>query len=98
MQNPYDAEFRESGDAGISGSNTIFRMEGDTNYFTGGIGYRFNRNFYLDAAIVHKSQTDDLYPFPNLFTEGRRDLVIDAAPFTLKNSTIRGLFTFGYRF
>lgn len=98
MQNPYDADFQESGDAVIAGSNTIFRMEGDTNYFTGGIGYRFNRNFYLDAAVVYKTQKDDLYPFPNLFTEGRQELVIDATPFTLKNNSIRGLVTLGYKF
>ena len=98
MQNPYDNEFKESGDAAISGSNTIFRIEGDTNYFTGGLGYRFNRNFYLDAALVYKTQSDDLYPFPNLFTEGREELVIDATPFTLKNNSIRGLVTLGYRF
>jgi len=98
MQNPYEAIFREKGDAPISGSNTIFRMEGDTSYFTGGIGYRFNRNFFLDFAIVYKSQTDDLYPFPNLWTVNREDLVIDASPFELKNTSIRGLVTLGYRF
>lgn len=98
MQNPYSTDFNESGDAAISGSNTIFRVEGDANYFTGGIGYRFNRNFYLDAALVYKTQTDDLYPFPNLYTEGREELVIDASPFELKNNSIRGLVTLGYRF
>ena len=72
-------------------------MEGDTNYLTGGLGYRFNRNF-LDFALVYKTQTDDLYPFPNLWTENRRDLVIDASPFELKNSSFRGLITLGYKF
>ena len=84
MQNPYNTDFSDSGDAAIAGSNTIFRVEGDTNYFTGGLGYRFNQNFYLDAALVYKTQTDDLYPFPNLYTAGREELVIDASPFELK--------------
>ncbi len=98
MQNPYEAEFSEKGDAVIRNSNTIYRMEGDTNYFTGGMGYRFNQNFYLDAAIVYKTQKDDLYPFSNVFTEGRQELLIDATPFELKNNNIRGLLTLGYRF
>ncbi|HAR39341.1 MAG TPA: hypothetical protein DCS09_12630, partial [Porphyromonadaceae bacterium] len=98
MQNPYDAVFKEKGDAAVAGSNTIYRVEGDSNYFTGGVGYRFNRNFFLDLAIVYKTQTDDLYPFPNLWTENREDLVIDASPFELKNSSFRGLVTLGYKF
>lgn len=98
MQNPYEAKFRESGDAAIAGSNTIYRMEGDTHYLTGGLGYRFNRNFFLDCALVYQTQTDDLYPFPNLFTANREELVIDATPFQLKNKSVRGLITLGYKF
>lgn len=98
MQNPYEALLTEKGDAFIRNSNTIYRMEGDTNYFTGGLGYRFNRNFFLDLAVVYKTQTDDLYPFPNLWTENREELVIDATPFHLKNESIRGLITLGYKF
>jgi long-subunit fatty acid transport protein len=96
MQNPYNADFVELGNASVAGSNTIFRMEGDTHYFTGGLGYRFNRNFYLDMALVYKTQKDDLYPFPNFYEDGK--LVVDASPFSLKNNSIRGLLTFGYRF
>jgi long-subunit fatty acid transport protein len=98
MENPYETNFRESGDAAVAGSSTIYRMEGDTNYFTGGLGYRFNRNFFLDLAVVYKTQTDDLYPFPNLWTENRGELVIDATPFHLKNQSVRGLLTLGYKF
>lgn len=96
MQNPYDADFVDLGHALVAGSNTIHRIEGDTHYFTGGFGYRFNRNFYLDMAIVYKTQEDDLYPFPNYYLND--ELKIDAAPFSLKNNSIRGLFTLGYRF
>jgi len=101
MQNPYDAEFSKAGDAGVSGSNTIYRMEGDTHYLTGGLGYRFNRNLYADLAVVYQTQEDQLYPFPNLYAyngDTRGELVIDAAPFTLKNRSVRGLLTLGYRF
>ena len=98
MQNPYESVLAEKGDAFIRNSNTVYRIEGDTNYFTGGIGYRFNRNFFLDLAVVYKTETDDLYPFPNLWTENRDELVIDASPFSLKNQSIRGLVTLGYKF
>ena len=99
MGSPYKADF--GGDAAISGSNTIFRVEGDTNYYTGGFGFRFSREFYADFALVYQVQNDQLYPFPNLYQyngSDRGDLVIDAAPFDLKVSSLRGLLTFGYRF
>lgn len=96
MQNPYNPDFVELGNAAIAGSSSVFRMEGDTHYFTGGLGYRFNQNFYLDMAVVYKTQKDDFYPFPNTYEDDR--LIIDAAPFSLKNNSIRGLLTLGYRF
>lgn len=101
MQNPYNTEFSKAGDAAVSGSNTIYRMEGDTHYVTGGLGYRFNRNFYADLAVIYQTQKDQLYPFPNLYTyngDTRGDLVIDASPFDLKNKSVRGLLTLGYKF
>lgn len=100
MQNPYDNTFKsDQGDAMIAGSTTAYRLEGDANYFTGGIGYRFNRNFYLDLAIVYKTQEDDLYSYPNVFKDdSRTELEIDAAPYKLTNNSFRGMLTLGYRF
>lgn len=94
-QNPYDSELVEFGDMPVAGSNTIHRIEGDTNYYTAGVGYRFTKEFYMDFAMVYQTQKDDLYPFPNLYFD---DAIVDAAPFTLKNNSVRGLITFGYRF
>ena len=83
----------------VSGSTTSYRLEGDANYFTGGIGYRFNRNFYADLAILFKTQEDDLYAYPNVFTnDSRTELYIDAEPYKLTNNSFRGLLTIGYRF
>jgi hypothetical protein len=98
MQNPYETEYRKGNkETAIAGSTTIYRIEGDASYFTGGVGYRFSRNFYLDFAVVYKTQKDDLYPYPNVFDdEGNK--FIDASPFTLKNSNIKGLLTLGYKF
>ncbi|NMB06551.1 MAG: hypothetical protein GX976_09290, partial [Bacteroidales bacterium] len=96
MQNPYDSDLVEFGDAAVVGSNTIYRIEGDTNYLTGGLGYRFNRNFFLDVAVVYSSQTDDLYPFPNYYDGAT--LSVDASPFKMDNNSLKGLVTLGYKF
>lgn len=98
MQNPYETEYRKGNkETAIAGSTTIYRIEGDASYFTGGVGYRFSRNFYLDFAVVYKTQKDDLYPYPNVFDD-EGDKFIDASPFTLKNNNIKGLLTLGYKF
>lgn len=100
MQNPYDSKFKsDRGDAMISRATTAYRLEGDANYFTGGIGYRFNRSFYADLAIVYKTQEDDLYSYPNVFIDdSRTELYIDAQPYLLTNTSFKGLLTVGYRF
>ncbi len=72
------------------------RIEGDTNYLTGGFGYRFNRNFFLDMAVVYSSQTDDLYPFPNYYDGAT--LSVDASPCKMDNNSLKGLVTLGYKF
>ena len=97
MQNPYKTTLKDRGDAMTVGSTTAYRIEGDANYITGGFGYRFNRNFYADLAVVYKTQKDDLYSFSNVYYDtGER--FIDAAPYKLTNNTIKGLITLGYRF
>ena len=95
MQNPYDKTFKENGNAMTVGSTTAFRMEGDANFYTGGFGYRFNRSFYADLAVVYKTQDDELYSYPNVLDELSP---INAAPYSLKNTSIKGLLTIGYRF
>ena len=99
MQNPYDSGFKnDRGDAMTAGATTAFRMEGDANYFTGGLGYRFSRNFYADLAIVYKTQDDDLYAYPNVMNESGGGKFIDAEPYKLTNNSIKGLITIGYKF
>ncbi len=75
---------------------TNFTLEGDANYFTYGLGYRFSKSFYTDVAFVMKSQKADLYPFPNLFFADGSDLGV--IPAELKTNTFSGLLTFGFRF
>lgn len=98
MQNPYETEyFAGNKETATVGSTTIFRTEGDANFFTGGLGYRVNRNIYLDLALVYKEQTDKLYPFPNVFNNDG-SMFIDASPFSLRNTNFKGLLTVGYKF
>ena len=98
MQNPYDSSFKnDRGDAMTAGATSAFRMEGDTNYFTGGIGYRFSRSFYADLAVMYKTQDDDLYSYPNVMDD-KGDKFIDAAPYKLSNNAIKAMITVGYRF
>lgn len=98
MQNPYSNTFKEKGDAVTAGSTSTYRIEGDANYFTAGLGYRFSRNFYADLAIVFKTQDDELYSYPNVYDESRTNIYIDAAPYKLTNNTFKSLLTVGYRF
>ena len=96
MQNPNNDEFREFGDPAVAGTNTIFMVQGDANMFTAGIGYWFNRNFFLDFALVYRTQTNDLYAFPNLWYGG--DPIVETTPFEMRNNSFRGVLTLGYRF
>ena len=100
MQNPYNDVYKDQqGDAMISGTVPHYVMEGDTQYYTGGFGYRFSPSFYMDLAVVFKNQTDDLYPYPNVYAnEARTDLVVDAQPYKLDSNSVRGALTIGYKF
>ena len=94
MQNPYENDYYDgSVETKTVGSTTIYRIEGDKNYFTGGLGYRFNPNVYLDFALVYKTQKDKLYPYPSV-----PEINLDASPFSLSNKNIKGLLTLGYKF
>ena len=98
MQNPYETEYRIGNkETAIVGSTTAYRIEGDRNYFTGGLGYRFSRNFYFDLAVVYKTQKDDLYFYPNVFDDQGK-MIVNAAPLTMDNNNVRGLLTLGYKF
>lgn len=98
MQNPYKSSFKnDRGNAMTAGATSAFRMEGDTNYFTGGIGYRFSRSFYADLAVMYKTQDDDLYAYPNVLNENGGKF-IDAAPYKLTNNAFKAMVTLGYRF
>lgn len=97
MQNPYASDYKNGlKETATQGSTTIYRIEGDTYFLTGGLGYRFDRNFYLDMAVVHKTQTDDLYPYSTVFADGK--IAVDGAPYQLKSTALNVALTLGYKF
>jgi long-subunit fatty acid transport protein len=110
MQHPYEQKFKDNLTEVItSGTIPHYTIEGDVNYLTAGIGYRFTPSFYIDAAFIYRTQTDDLYFFPQM--ETNRLNYIEDQPDThnkfstyspiaasLKNVSFKGLVTLGYKF
>ncbi|WP_029904385.1 OmpP1/FadL family transporter [Prevotella sp. 10(H)] len=90
MQSPFKTEVKDHpGDHEVTTdkrSMTQYVLDGDTNYFTYGLGYRFTRNFYTDIAFVMKNSKDDLYAFT----------AADKAEF--KTNNFQGVMTLGYKF
>ena len=97
QQNPNNESFINNGNPWVAGSNTIFVIDGDANIFTAGIGYRFNRHFFMDFAIAYRTQTNQLFGFPNiLFEDGA--IAVNSSPFEMRNNSFRGMVTLGHRF
>jgi len=92
-QSPLKKEFKD-----YTGTNNIdlepktvgtvnhYTLDGDTNYITYGLGYRFNKSFYTDIAFVMKTQKADIHTY---YGSERSEW---------KDNTFQGLMTIGYRF
>jgi long-subunit fatty acid transport protein len=98
VQNPYEQNFKAGEkEVMIIGTVPHYTIEGDINYFTAGIGYRFTPQFYIDAAFVYRTQTDDLYAFPSIWDKNG-NYIVESTPAKLTNNTYKGLVTVGYKF
>ncbi|MDR1883335.1 MAG: outer membrane protein transport protein [Prevotella sp.] len=89
MQSPFKNELKNNpGNEVVTDSRAVtqYVLDGSTNYFTYGMGYRFSRNFYTDVAFVINSRKDDLYAFTG------------TGKATFKTNNYQGLLTLGYRF
>jgi long-subunit fatty acid transport protein len=96
-QHPYEKTFKDGWkEAVIVGTVPHFTIEGDVNYYTAGIGYRFTPNFYLDATLVYRTQQDDLYYFPSVVTDG--NFTVHSQPAAMTNKSFKGLVTVGCKF
>ncbi len=99
VQNPYTTEMREGNQGVMMAFNSTiphYTIDGDASYITCGLGYKFTKSFYIDAAFVYRSQTDDLYYFPKYFSDGQ--LLVNSTPAKFENKTYKGLVTLGYKF
>lgn len=45
-----------------TGTTPSYTLDNSTQYITCGVGYRY-KNFYADAAYVHKSRTSEFHPY-----------------------------------
>ncbi len=98
VQSPFTTNIGDKG-AILAKNATIahYTVDGDASYITCGLGYKFTKNFYLDAAFVYRSQTDDLYYFPKYYTP-EDGLLVNSTPAKFENKTYKGLLTLGYKF
>ena len=98
MQQPYDSQFK-NGDIQVMTPGTIpnYTIDGNTLYLTGGVGFRFTPQFYMDLALVFRTQQDDLYFYsPTFNDDGSR--FVDSTPAKLRNNSFKALVTLGYKF
>ena len=87
-----------------AGATPQYTIDGNTNYFTYGAGYKFNNSnnnpnnyFYIDIAFIMKNQKDDLYPFSSVVNNDG-SVAINSVPAKLTTNSFGGLLTLGYKF
>jgi long-subunit fatty acid transport protein len=98
-QNPYEKTFRNGGrEAMIVGTVPHYTLDGDTQSFTAGIGYRFTPNFYIDAAFVYQTQEGSLYYFPLIGLDKDGHGGLSSTPASVSKRDCKGLVTVGYKF
>jgi len=98
MQSPLETSFK-AGNVEVwpIGTVTAYTLDGDTNYYSIGAGYRFTPNFSMDFAFSYRQQTNQLYTYSPMWDDGGAKIV-DSVPSELKNNSYRGMITLGYRF
>ena len=94
MQSPLEESFK-AGEKEVDsmGTVTAYTLDGDTQYYSCGVGYRFTPNFYMDFALSYKTQTSQLYTY-----SPSERLDVSSDPSELKSNTFKGILTLGYRF
>lgn len=86
-QSPLKKDFKDGNqEVMTAGTTNHYTLDGDTNYITYGLGYRFSKNFYTDIAFVMRTQKSDIYTF------------YGSEKSEWKDNTFQGLMTLGYRF
>lgn len=78
-----------------SGTIPHYTVDKGYNYYSCGLGYRYN-NIFVDLTYVLKSQKEDLYAFSPMFYDGAQDIF--PAVSSLKTNRSNVLLTFGVTF
>jgi len=97
-QAPYTAEIVSAETPVVTaGTVTHYTIDGDVHYITGGLGYKFTPQIYLDLAYVYRTQKDDLYFWAPIY-DSNGDLAVASTPTKLKTNSSKVLLTLGYKF
>jgi hypothetical protein len=64
---------------------------------TTGVGYRFTPQFYMDFALVYRTQQDELHFYSPLFNQDG-SVFLASAPTKMVNRSVKTLMTLGYKF
>ncbi|GHV29970.1 hemin receptor [Bacteroidia bacterium] len=98
MQNPYDQDYKNNKKEVMTiGTVPNYTLEGDVLYLTTGIGYRFTPQFYMDFALIYRTQQDELHFYSPLFN-GDGSVYLASAPTKMANRSVKTLVTLGYKF
>jgi hypothetical protein len=99
VQNPYDSKFGNSEIEVVTpGTIPNYTLDGDALYLTTGLGFRFTPRFYMDLALVYRTQKDELHFFSPRFYNDTEEKYLDSTPAKLTNNSIKALVTLGYKF
>ncbi len=79
-----------------SGTVPNYAIDKGSQFYTGGIGYRFG-NFFADAAFVWKNNQQDVYMMPTV-PDGVGGYFVKSSPTEVKTSSYRFVITGGYKF
>ena len=95
-QNPYRKNVSSMGEiVETAGTVPHYVLSNCANYFTAGVGFKFTPQFYMDFALVLRSQSDYLYYFQPVKND---DVLPDSFEDSFTNRTLKGLITLGYKF
>ncbi len=98
ITSPLSSEVKD-GKTEIYTGGTIpsYTVNKGTNYYTCGLGYRYN-NFFVDLAYVMNSRNDDLYAFSPVFYSDTKEKFVFPSVSSLKTNRSSVLLSLGVRF
>ena len=85
-----------------AGTIPHFTVSDCASYYTAGLGYRFTPNFYMDMALIYRTQKEKLYPFSSTSSDWDDPAYhlesVQSQPANISFKTIRTALTLGYKF